>query len=170
MSKAILIDAAARTVTVVDCDTVNNGCQKAVGGYIETAHMWPNGDVLFVDEDGLTKPQRHFFRFLPRPNPQPLGGNGIIVGREIEDDEGNWLGNHDVHITPDAVAKLVQWMDRFQVDAWAKGNASEPAVTFSTFEDGRLVDHHVVSTGSLFRDMPKPDDDDTTAPQGGCTR
>jgi len=159
MSKAILIDVAARTITEVECDTLHDGAQKAIGGYIETAHMWPNGDVLFVDEDGLSKPQRHFFRFALRRNPQPLAGNGIIIGREIEDDEGNWLGNQDPHITPDDVAKLVQWLDRAQVDAWAKGNASEPAVTFITIGPGGEATV-LARTGSVFGAMPRSADDD----------
>lgn len=60
------------------------GLQKLVGGYIEAAFQWPNGDVLYVDEDGLLKAPTRFFTIAERDD-QPFAGNGVLVGREIDD-------------------------------------------------------------------------------------
>jgi hypothetical protein len=53
----------------------------------------------------------------------------------------------------------VQWLDRAQVDAWAKGNASEPAVTFITIGPGGEATV-LARTGSVFGAMPRSADDD----------
>ena len=81
--KALFIDSAMRSVTEVEIGGLED-MQRLVGGYIETAVAWANGDMLFVDEEGLLKPQEHFFRLpVERPD-QPFAGNGILVGREEE--------------------------------------------------------------------------------------
>jgi len=36
--------------------------QRMVGGSFTTGFFWPSGDILFVDDEGLFKPQKHFFR------------------------------------------------------------------------------------------------------------
>lgn len=60
--------------------------QACVGGYIETAHVLPNGDYLFVDEDGLFKKYENGFRMAGARDPF-LVGSGVIVGGP--DREGN---------------------------------------------------------------------------------
>ena len=40
-----------------------------VGGSICTGKMWADRDVLFVDDEGLFKPQQHFFRVAGNPQP-----------------------------------------------------------------------------------------------------
>lgn len=51
--------------------------QKLVGGFIESVYL-PNGDILFVDEDGHRHDTGHWFRL---DGLQPMLGNGVIVGR-----------------------------------------------------------------------------------------
>lgn len=61
-----------------------------IGGDLEMAHVFPSGDVLYVDEEGLTK------ELAPRPGDkatcfcvyahQVFAGRGLIVG---EDERGN---------------------------------------------------------------------------------
>ena len=56
------------------------------GGWLEIAYMWPNGDVLYVDEEGLQKNPRYFFRIPERPD-QSLAGDGLLVGKEFDDND-----------------------------------------------------------------------------------
>ncbi len=80
--KAYWINAKDQTITAVDYE--HGDLQKLVEGWIETAFMWPSGDVLYVDEEGLLKHPQHFFR-IPERRDQPLAGNGVLVGRELND-------------------------------------------------------------------------------------
>jgi hypothetical protein len=89
--KAIKIDSHARTVTEVEreiaprdsravlrflYDNLNCDCVCTV-----TLSHWPSGvprETLWVDDEGLLKRPSHFFIY--RPYPQPLAGNGMILG------------------------------------------------------------------------------------------
>jgi hypothetical protein len=152
MTKAILIDSANRTISE---GTIGTGraalkdMQAVVGGLIQIAHEWPNGDVLYVDEEGMFKPQSHFFRF--QGYDQPLAGNGLIIG---SDDGGS---NADVKLTVAEITPLVTFLNRAQAESWAKGNASEPAIVFySIGADGKVEDETVIARhGALFSEMPK---------------
>lgn len=79
--RAILIDPIKREVTEVQIhhalegDTLGD-LQKAVGGYIELAHRFDNGDDLFVNEEGLYK----YSIFFDIGAHSPFAGSGIIVG------------------------------------------------------------------------------------------
>lgn len=62
--RAILINAARRTITEIDIEKRHNsgldGLLQAIGcDVIEMAMNYPNGDVLYVDEEGLLKPAPH---------------------------------------------------------------------------------------------------------------
>lgn len=81
--KAYHIDSTKQTVTAVEYHGLDD-LRRLVGGYIEAACVWPNGDVIYVDEDGLRKGYPTGFAIPQRPD-QPLAGNGVMVGREIGD-------------------------------------------------------------------------------------
>lgn len=81
MPKCLFINANDKTITECTYE-VSGGLKNLIDGYIEIAYTWPNGDVLFVDEEGLYR-KVNGFRFQPRPD-QPLAGSGVIVGREVE--------------------------------------------------------------------------------------
>lgn len=83
--QAYLIDSTARTVEPVTFETLAD-MHTLIGGDIEVACQWPNGDVLYVDEEGLLKPDRHFFS-IPERRDQLLVGNGLLVGREEEGEQ-----------------------------------------------------------------------------------
>ena len=53
--------------------------------------MDQNGDVLYVDDEGLLKPSKNWFFYRHRKD-QPLAGNGMLVGREVDapDYEGGY--------------------------------------------------------------------------------
>jgi hypothetical protein len=166
MGKAWLIDSAARAVREVEFRegaAINDplSLQSLIGGYIETAWSWPNGDVLFVDEEGLLKPQRHFFRLTLRRDGLPFGGNGIVVGREVEDDSRVGYHTEPPAITREALCAIVQFLDRDQAEAWGKANASEPAGgVYGVDPDGRVRHEVFMRFGELFRDMPEPGEDE----------
>lgn len=156
MSKAILIDAATREIREIE-NTGLKSLQAAVGGFIETAYSWENGDVLFVDEEGLFKPQSNFFRVPTLCDDQPFAGNGVVVGREVTDDEGEYVRTDVPTITVEALREIVEFRDRAQVDAWAKANASETASAVMFVDKAGNVETTVTGrVGALFADMPRP--------------
>jgi hypothetical protein len=159
MTKAFLIDAAAREIREVASAGLSDS-QRLVGGYIETAYAWGSGDVLFVDAEGMLKPQRYFFRPRRRGD-QPLAGNGVVIGPKRYGNDGEYLGTDDVTLDLACLREAVTFLTRDQADAWAKGNASEPAAVFYMIgKDGRVVEETVVRRmGRMFRDMPRPTDD-----------
>lgn len=146
--KAYLIDSAAQTISAIDYSGLTE-LHDLVGGYIELAWTWPSGEVLYVDEEGLLKPQSHFFRLTLRSDGQPLAGNGVVVGPE------QVVGDGYITLPPavplDALRAVVQFMTYDQAQAWAKGNASEPAVTVTT-DAGREV---MARFGRLYGEIPR---------------
>ena len=84
--KGYLIDATARTVEAVTFTDLAS-IQKLIGGYLEIAHGWGNGDVLFVDEEGLLKRDQSRRFVIAERMDQWLVGNGLLVGREVEGEQ-----------------------------------------------------------------------------------
>lgn len=77
--KAYWIRADLKKVEAVDYEELSD-LQRMVGGLITPAHCFPNGDIIFVDDEGLLKRQQHFF--IVTGGNQPYAGNGVLVGRE----------------------------------------------------------------------------------------
>lgn len=105
--KAILIDPVARTVTEVDADFAGDYRQISahLGREYFTAASSINrrGDVLFVDDDGLFKPDQQFFLWGGLDS--PLAGRGLILGSDSEGDTAPpW-------ISLESVALAVRWID-----------------------------------------------------------
>lgn len=118
--KALVVDTVARNVREVELPDENvarlHALNALVGGYLETAHMWPTGDVMFVDEDGLRHDWRTGFVFLPRFEaawPRRFLGSGVVVGREVEGEElpDGWT-HVDPAITADELRRLVRFFTR----------------------------------------------------------
>src|SRR6187399_2253097 len=96
MAKALWIDSKNRTITEVDCNGLED-MRKYVGGSICFAMSWNTGDVLYVDDEGLLKPQEHFFMLPGCQN--PLAGDGLIVGPEVETEDRWWTENNIITIS-----------------------------------------------------------------------
>jgi hypothetical protein len=155
MPTAILIDVAAREIREIE-NTGLDALQAAVGGNIEAAYYWENGDVLFVDEEGLFKPQTNFFR-VPMRDDQPFAGNGVVVGKELFDAKDDYIGTDAPTITVEALREIVEFRDRVQVDAWAKANASEAASAVTIVDKAGNVETTVTGRmGALFAEVPRP--------------
>jgi len=112
MPGAIFIDATARTITRVEIAHGSAGLSdlhRLLGGYIEGAFHWPDGETLYVDEEGFLKAPTVGFRFALRAaGGQDLAGNGVVVGREIEGEQypGGYT-NLDPRVTIEALRRLV---------------------------------------------------------------
>ena len=151
--KAILIDPARRVVEEVEYDKVGT-LGKFVGGYITLAWQTEAGDVIYVDDEGMLKPQGAYFRWTERPDEQPLAGKGILVGPET--DHGDTYTIADPTMSVDEVTSKIIWLTREQVDAWGKANASEPMISITTENDDGSRDQVVLRrTGEFIANMPK---------------
>ena len=85
MAKGYLIDAQNKNIREVEYHSLAE-MRELIGGHIELAHMHNTGDVLYVDEEALIKETPYYFWYAHRTD-QPLFGNGLLVGREIEGEE-----------------------------------------------------------------------------------
>jgi hypothetical protein len=104
--RAILIDVSAQALTeieVPDDDAAQlKALQKAVGGYLEFAVVIENGDVIFVDEEGLLKGPV-VKGFAVKGAHQPFAGNGVVVG---SDADGNSL---PAKVSIETLERLISW-------------------------------------------------------------
>jgi len=112
--QAILIDVARRTITEVEYDGQLETIYKLVGcEMVEAPTVEKNGDSVFVDEEGLFKPQPYWF--LYDGYPQPLAGNGLLLGLNRRNGES---------ISPktplETVKSKVRFMSYNEVKAYAR--------------------------------------------------
>ena len=145
--KAILIDATMREIRALEY-TDYKDLRRMVGGLLTIATDWPSGNVLFVDDEGLLKPQMHFFRIAGRD--QPLPGNGVVVGADRHDEKGDYLGTEDPQIAVEQLQAEVTFLSRAQADSWAKANASEPAIRLITQTPDGIEEHVIAHFGQVF--------------------
>lgn len=117
MPRALFIDATKRTIEAVEVahgSAALEDMRKLLGGYIDLAHAWPNGDSLYVDDEGLLKSPTVGFRFALRLDDQPLAGNGIVVGREVVGAEGRkhpgGYTTRDPRTTIEELGRLVRFV------------------------------------------------------------
>lgn len=102
--KAILIDAKAQTVTDVELDNgdINHmhvllkcDCFTLAGNF--------KGNIAYVDDEGLYKDNLHYFQWPGYP--QPLAGNGLIMGPD------NGQGDHvDVTISAAEISPSIEFI------------------------------------------------------------
>jgi hypothetical protein len=83
--KVILIDAVERQVKAVEITGDLDSIYQAMGvEMIEVATRLPNGDTIFVDEEGMIKGEiKGWFDVGAH---QPFAGNGLVVGTSREGD------------------------------------------------------------------------------------
>lgn len=109
MPKCLFIDANNKAIIERTYDQLG-GLQHLINGHIEVAYQWPNGDVLYVDEEGLYR-KSNGFSFSLRPD-QPLAGGGVIVGKEREG--AAYPGGYttlDPRITVTELSAMVRFLD-----------------------------------------------------------
>ena len=103
--KAIVIDPFNQQVYEKEIGQDHLPDMKAiVGGYIEAAGRFDNGDVLFVNEEGLFKKNQKFFN-VSELSPSPLAGVGFVLGHD-EEGAGQDAGMSDLDL-----AMKVEWVE-----------------------------------------------------------
>lgn len=84
--KGYLVDPFERTVTEVEVPYREKGLQAFYEllqcETFDVARIHENGDVLYVDDDGLFKPGNQFF--LAADYPQPLCGRALLLGTDTD--------------------------------------------------------------------------------------
>lgn len=109
--RGILIDPWLKTITEVDCGEGINDMYRLMSNPLGPkvnvfciGMNWPNGDVLYVDDEGLLKRGMRLFD-IGRIDGQPLAGNGLILG---SDAEGNSV---DAKLGLVELQTIVKWTD-----------------------------------------------------------
>lgn len=98
--QAYFIDAAARTVNQIETAGGLAEMYRLIGcELVQAVKIGNEGDALYVDEEGLLKPQAHLFHLMGHN----IAGNGLIVGT---DDEGNDV---DARMNLDTIRNAIQW-------------------------------------------------------------
>jgi hypothetical protein len=110
MTKAILIDPVASTLTEVRYDGLEM-IYALLDCHMIVAVPLPDGHAVYVDEEGLDKPNNGLFVVIGSP---PLRGKGLLVGPA--DDEGDttdcqhtldWAQKHTGVVTMRILDRLV---------------------------------------------------------------
>lgn len=104
MKKAILINTVDKTVTPVEVEGLHD-MYKAMGvSLIQVGTYLENGDVVFVDEEGLYGSNREWFAI--RGAHQPFIGNGLVVGTNHETGE-----SVDAKSTVEEIEAVMKFLD-----------------------------------------------------------
>jgi hypothetical protein len=107
--RTILISSTNKTVTEEHTTALTlEYLQSKVGGLIQIATELPNGDTLYVDEEGLLKQKDDFFELEGAH--QPFAGDGVLVGST--DDEGR---DTEVKSTLEEIKALVSFTDVYEL-------------------------------------------------------
>ncbi|WP_061026753.1 DUF3846 domain-containing protein [Bradyrhizobium sp. CCH5-F6] len=118
--RAILINPVKRTVESYTIDHRLASLQAAVGGNIAWGTELQTGDVLYIDDEGLLKPNPAFFSLGRRS----FAGRGLLVGPERPH-------MTDVVSTVEEIAKKVRFGIAVDVDKLLTAKC----MTFETAED-----------------------------------
>jgi hypothetical protein len=110
--KALLIDSKNRLVKQIEIGEHYTEISKAIDCEVFTApHIMQDNDTLYCDDEGLLKNPENFF--LLDSYPQPLAGNGLILGC---DDEGE---STDVSISLAELSSRVTFMNVHEAFNWS---------------------------------------------------
>lgn len=123
--KAYLIDAAARTITPIEYTYAS--MREHLPGGICIGATFPNGDVLYVDDEGLLQPATKAFRIRKRRDGQPMMSNGILTGPDSPDPRSN--DTLPPGMTIEELADEIEWMTVADALTWFRRRAPGAAVT-----------------------------------------
>src|SRR5664279_4486917 len=143
MFKGFLIDAKARTIEPIEYDRSSASLRRFLPGGICIGIVFPNDDVLYVDDKALLKPASVAFRIKRRPDGQPMMSDGILTGRDYLD------STLPPEFTAAQLQAEIEWLDLDQALAWFRAKADQPAVT-STARGRQEVHAH---WGDLLRNL-----------------
>jgi hypothetical protein len=91
--KAILINTLTKTVTEIEMKNDIQVMQRLIGCEVFTTVplRLPDRDMLYVDDEGLFDLTKGFFKIFNYP--QPLSGNGLIMGHTADGHSRNVQSN-----------------------------------------------------------------------------
>lgn len=149
--KTYVINPVARTIQERELPNVYPAAKEVIGGWLERAAVFLNGDSLWVDEEGLLKEPRHFF--LIPGYAQPFAGIGVLSGREENNDEDDDSSTTaDVKTTIAELRGLVTFLDRAGFNAWVAASGDRPASRVVMFGSGAPT---VVSSTTYSQMFPQ---------------
>lgn len=114
--RAYLIDPAARSVTPVTRNGDWRQINELIGCDTFTSVCLENGDVVYVDDEGLLKEPTDFF--LIEGCTPPLAGKGLLVGTDDADPTATeeWLRDNLDFGQPMKVGSVLMfWGDRHRL-------------------------------------------------------
>ena len=110
--KALLIDVKSQSIRQIEIGEHYTEISKAIGCDVFAApHIMHNNDTLYCDDEGLLKNPENFF--LLDSYPQPIAGNGLILGC---DNEGE---STDVSMSLIELSSRVTFMDMQAAYNWS---------------------------------------------------
>jgi hypothetical protein len=99
----IFIDAENRRITPHEVGEDYRDITKAIGcELMEVATYLPNGDVIYVDEEGRINGTKHYFVY----DGNVFAGNGLVVGTG---EEGETISCKTEELN---LARKVEWADK----------------------------------------------------------
>lgn len=87
--KAILIDSRSQSINVIDFAGGLQEIYRLLGCDVVDAVYLPNGDCIYVDDEGLLKGPTQFFYAVGMY--APLAGNGLVVGSGKDGEDADCL-------------------------------------------------------------------------------
>jgi hypothetical protein len=126
--KIYWIDAAKREIT--EAEASNNDLYKRFPGGLCIGATFANGDVLYVDDEGLLNKATVAFRIRRRRDGQPMMSNGALSGR----DDGKIVDGELIETTLDPAMSLdelqdeIEWLSVDEALDWFRARVNEPAV------------------------------------------
>lgn len=108
--KAYLIDSENKTISETSVDSWKD-IAPAIGADLFTTITIENNDTLYVDDEGLLKPQENFFLYAGYD--QPLAGNGLVLGTTGEGE------STDPKNSIEFIRSKVRFMTRREAYEWA---------------------------------------------------
>lgn len=103
--RGILIDPVERTVTEIDTKGDLAALYEALQCQVVEAVQVGDGDILWIDEEGLLHDEPGpFFAFRTHPD-HPFAGRGLILGAHADGD------NRATTLPVERVADLILWPD-----------------------------------------------------------
>lgn len=110
--KAILVDVEAKEVRAIDVADSVDEYNKAIGSDVYCGGpRLDNGDGFLVDDEGMLKVNTDSVFFTFEGYPQPLAGNGLLLGCGPDGD------TLDAKSSVDEIARRVKFLTLAEVQA-----------------------------------------------------
>lgn len=124
-AKAYLIDPISRTVREVEYDGQLHSIYTLLDcELIDSVWLNKQGDVCFVDDEGLLRDDAEERGFFTIDGSQPLAGRGLVSGTSMTGEEKSPA------ISLDACADMVRFFTADEL-----GGVPEPHIEFVPFDD-----------------------------------